>query len=74
LQAAILEAFEQYLTHFSWKNIRAMCGNTHYYDKNFDRINVKNETVLQGSDIPQQNVTTSEDPMIKEVIFFTDMS
>jgi hypothetical protein len=38
-----------------------------YYDKSFDRINVKNETVLHGSDIAQQNITTSEDPIIKEV-------
>lgn len=43
------------------------CGTLEYYDKAYDRINVKNEKVLQGVDRIFHTVTTTDDPIIRSL-------
>lgn len=39
-----------------------------YYDKMYDRVNVKNEKPLQRIDRIFHTVTTTDDPIIRKVI------
>lgn len=39
-----------------------------FYDKSYDRVNVKNERPLQPVDRIFHTVTTSDDPIIRKVI------
>ena len=54
------------------------CGTLEYYDKNYDRINVKNEKPLQKIDRIVHTVTTTDDPVIRRLsktignVFATD--
>jgi translation initiation factor 3 subunit D len=41
------------------------CGTLEYYDKTFDRVNVKSERPLQRVDRIFHTVTTTDDPMIR---------
>lgn len=41
------------------------CGILEYYDKTYDRVNVKNERPLQGVDRIFHTVTTTDDPIIR---------
>jgi len=41
------------------------CGALEYYDKSYDRINVKNEKPLQRIDRVFHTVTTTDDPIIR---------
>ncbi|KAJ6639324.1 Eukaryotic translation initiation factor 3 subunit D [Pseudolycoriella hygida] len=41
------------------------CGTLEYYDKSYDRINVKNEKPLQRIDRVFHTVTTTDDPIIR---------
>lgn len=43
------------------------CGSLEYYDKSYDRINVKNEKPLQRVDRLFHTVTTTDDPIIRKV-------
>ena len=42
------------------------CGSLEYYDKTFDRVNVKNEKNLQRIDSIFHTVTTTDDPVIRK--------
>lgn len=44
------------------------CGSLEYYDKMYDRVNVKNEKPLQRIDRIFHTVTTTDDPIIRKVI------
>ncbi|XP_030369714.1 eukaryotic translation initiation factor 3 subunit D-1 [Scaptodrosophila lebanonensis] len=54
------------------------CGTLEYYDKTYDRINVKNEKPLQKIDRIVHTVTTTDDPVIRRLsktvgnVFATD--
>ena len=54
------------------------CGTLEYYDKIYDRINVKNEKSLQKIDRIVHTVTTTDDPIIRRLskvvgnVFATD--
>lgn len=54
------------------------CGTLEYYDKIYDRINVKNEKSLQKIDRIVHTVTTTDDPVIRRLsktvgnVFATD--
>lgn len=54
------------------------CGTLEYYDKTYDRINVKNEKPLQKIDRIVHTVTTIDDPVIRRLsktvgnVFATD--
>lgn len=56
----------------------ATCGTLEYYDKTYDRINVKNEKPLQKIDRIVHTVTTTDDPVIRRLsktvgnVFATD--
>ncbi|XP_018319021.1 eukaryotic translation initiation factor 3 subunit D [Agrilus planipennis] len=41
------------------------CGELEYYDKSYDRVNVKNEKPLQRVDRIFHTVTTTDDPIIR---------
>jgi translation initiation factor 3 subunit D len=41
------------------------CGTLEYYDKTYDRVNVKNERALQRVDRIFHTVTTTDDPIIR---------
>mmetsp|Transcript_2749 Transcript_2749/g.4745 ORF Transcript_2749/g.4745 Transcript_2749/m.4745 type:complete len:516 (+) Transcript_2749:103-1650(+) len=43
------------------------CGELEFYDKAFDRVSVKSETVLEKTKRAFRNVTTSEDPIIRKL-------
>jgi len=43
------------------------CGNLEYYDKIWDRVNVKNEKTLQRIDRIFHTVTTTDDPVIRKL-------
>lgn len=43
------------------------CGALEYYDKPYDRINVKNEKPLQRIDRVFHTVTTTDDPIIRQL-------
>lgn len=43
------------------------CGQLEYYDKTYDRINVKNERALQRIDRVFHTVTTTDDPIIRQL-------
>jgi len=43
------------------------CGALEYYDKIFDRVNVKNEKTLQRIDRIFHTVTTTDDPVIRKL-------
>jgi translation initiation factor 3 subunit D len=43
------------------------CGSMEYYDKSYDRVNVKNERPLQPVDRIFHTVTTSDDPVIRRL-------
>lgn len=43
------------------------CGTLEYYDKTYDRINVKNEKALQRIDRVFHTVTTTDDPIIRQL-------
>lgn len=51
-------------------------GSLYYYDKSFDRVNVKNEKPLRDIVHVGFNVTTSLDPVIQKVgfIFLTNIT
>jgi len=44
------------------------CGALEYYDKIFDRVNVKNEKPLQRIDRIFHTVTTTDDPVIRKLV------
>jgi hypothetical protein len=46
---------------------RTKCGSLEFYDKSYDRVNVKNERPLQPVDRIFHTVTTSDDPVIRRV-------
>ncbi|XP_057323475.1 eukaryotic translation initiation factor 3 subunit D-like [Microplitis mediator] len=54
------------------------CGSLEYYDKTYDRVNVKNEKPLQRIDRIFHTVTTTDDPVIRKLsktegtVFVTD--
>ncbi|KAG8042084.1 hypothetical protein G9C98_000075 [Cotesia typhae] len=54
------------------------CGSLEYYDKTYDRVNVKNEKPLQRVDRIFHTVTTTDDPVIRKLsktegtVFATD--
>ncbi|XP_008554540.1 eukaryotic translation initiation factor 3 subunit D [Microplitis demolitor] len=54
------------------------CGSLEYYDKAYDRVNVKNEKPLQRIDRIFHTVTTTDDPVIRKLsktegtVFATD--
>ncbi|XP_053970156.1 eukaryotic translation initiation factor 3 subunit D-1 [Anastrepha obliqua] len=71
------------LTKLSLPNIKEgediiTCGTLEYYDKIYDRINVKNEKPLQKIDRIVHTVTTTDDPVIRRLsktvgnVFATD--
>ncbi|KFB36211.1 AGAP002337-PA-like protein [Anopheles sinensis] len=43
------------------------CGTLEYYDKTYDRVNVKNERPLQSVDRIFHTVTTTDDPIIRQL-------
>ncbi|XP_035795336.1 eukaryotic translation initiation factor 3 subunit D [Anopheles albimanus] len=43
------------------------CGTLEYYDKSYDRVNVKNEKPLQSVDRIFHTVTTTDDPIIRQL-------
>ncbi|XP_014246561.1 eukaryotic translation initiation factor 3 subunit D [Cimex lectularius] len=43
------------------------CGSLEYYDKSYDRVNVKNEKLLQRIDRIFHTVTTTDDPIIRKL-------
>ncbi|XP_073975329.1 eukaryotic translation initiation factor 3 subunit d1 [Rhodnius prolixus] len=43
------------------------CGSLEYYDKMYDRVNVKNEKPLQRIDRIFHTVTTTDDPIIRKL-------
>ncbi|EEB16441.1 eukaryotic translation initiation factor 3 subunit, putative [Pediculus humanus corporis] len=43
------------------------CGSLEYYDKAYDRVNVKNEKPLQRIDRIFHTVTTTDDPIIRKL-------
>lgn len=43
------------------------CGAMEFYDKTFDRVNIKNERALQGVDRIFHKVTTTDDPIIRQL-------
>lgn len=43
------------------------CGSLEYYDKSYDRINVKNERPLQRIDRVFHTVSASDDPIMRKV-------
>lgn len=43
------------------------CGAMEFYDKTFDRVNIKNERPLQGVDRIFHKVTTTDDPIIRSL-------
>jgi len=43
------------------------CGTLEYYDKAYDRVNVKNEKPLKGCDRIFHTVTTTDDPIIRKL-------
>lgn len=43
------------------------CGSLEYYDKTYDRVNVKNEKTLQRIDRIFHTVTTTDDPVIRKL-------
>jgi translation initiation factor 3 subunit D len=46
---------------------RSCCGSLEYYDKTYDRVNVKNEKPLQRIDRIFHTVTTTDDPVIRKL-------
>merc|ERR1712112_766773 len=44
------------------------CGSLEYYDKTYDRVNVKNERPLQRIDRIFHTVTTTDDPVIRKLV------
>lgn len=46
---------------------RLTCGELEYYDKQYDRVTVKNERRLQRIDRIFHKVTTTDDPIIRKV-------
>lgn len=46
---------------------RICCGSLEYYDKAYDRVNVKNEKPLQRIDRIFHTVTTTDDPIIRKL-------
>lgn len=58
------------LTKLSLPNVKdgedvTTCGTLEYYDKMYDRVNVKNERPLQRVDRIFHTVTTTDDPIIR---------
>jgi translation initiation factor 3 subunit D len=43
------------------------CGELEYYDKQYDRITVKSETVLEKTGRAFRSVTTSDDPIMRRL-------
>lgn len=43
------------------------CGTLEYYDKSYDRVNIRNEKPLQGYDRVFHTVTTTDDPNIRQL-------
>ena len=48
---------------------RYRCGSLEYYDKAYDRVTVKNEKKLQRINRIFHKVTTTDDPIIRQVRF-----
>lgn len=46
---------------------RLTCGELEFYDKQYDRVTVKNERRLQRIDRIFHKVTTTDDPIIRKV-------
>ena len=44
---------------------RLLCGTMEYYDKAYDRVNVKSEKPLKRIDRIFHTVTTTDDPVIR---------
>jgi translation initiation factor 3 subunit D len=45
-----------------------MCGALEYYDKSYDRITTKSETLLAKSDVSFVKFTTTDDPVIRQLV------
>ena len=45
--------------------LRLCCGTMEYYDKAYDRVNVKSEKPLKRIDRIFHTVTTTDDPIIR---------
>lgn len=56
-------------TIFSWKYVicRVKCGELEYYDKAYDRVNIKTEVPLAMVNRVFHKVTTTDDPVIRKV-------
>lgn len=52
---------------------RLTCGELEYYDKQYDRVTVKNERRLQRIDRIFHKVTTTDDPIIRKVCWFSTL-
>jgi len=46
---------------------RLKCGSMEYYDKTYDRVSTKNEKPLKRINRIFHKVTTTDDPMIRQV-------
>ena len=46
---------------------RLCCGGMEYYDKTYDRVTTKNEKPLKRINRIFHKVTTTDDPMIRQV-------
>lgn len=60
--AAVIVLFHKLHFHCS-----SCCGSLEYYDKTYDRVNVKNEKPLQRIDRIFHTVTTTDDPVIRKL-------
>ena len=50
-----------------FKLFRIKCGKMEYYDKSYDRVTTKNEKKLKRIDRIFHKVTTTDDPIIRQV-------
>lgn len=53
--------------HKLYLHCSSCCGSLEYYDKTYDRVNVKNEKALQRIDRIFHTVTTTDDPVIRKL-------
>lgn len=50
--------------------ISATFGSVNYYNKAFDRVNTKNEKMLQHVEKVKYDYTASEDPILQKVGYY----
>merc|ERR1739844_324809 len=56
------------LPHLDEPDDLIQCGSLEFYDKTYDRVNVKNEKPLQRIDRIFHTVTTTDDPVIRKLV------